>query len=100
MPVAAIAAGLLGGLSALTVLETLHVAAIGSPPTELAHLVALAHGAKIDSQRLALLIQVAALEAERLGRIRHPLVVPLQLRQNLFALKRIHALRQRPKVGY
>ena len=38
---------------------------------------------------------MAPFQAQRLRRISHPLIVPLDLRQNLLALKRIHSLRQR-----
>src|ERR1041384_2001263 len=57
------------------------------PLIELSHLLALTHGAQIDSERLALLIQMTALQAERLSRVRHSLVIALQLRQNLFTLE-------------
>src|ERR1035441_7138848 len=55
-----------------------------------------AHGPQIDPQRLAFLIQMTPLQPQRLRRVRHPLMIALQLRQDLLALERVRALRQRP----
>src|SRR5437867_7704101 len=48
--------------------------------------------AQIDAQRLALLVEVAALQAQRFRRVGHSLVMAAELRQNLFAFETIRAL--------
>jgi hypothetical protein len=48
--------------------------------------------AEVDAKRLAFLIEMAALQAERFGSVGHALAVPLQLSQDLVALEAIHAL--------
>ena len=55
-----------------------------------------ADGAQIDSQLLALLVEVAAFEAQRFRSVGHVMVMPLEFRQQGFALKNLHAARQRP----
>ena len=53
---------------------------------------ALSQRPQIDPQRLALLVEMAALQPQRLGGIAHALVVALEFRENLLALERIQAL--------
>src|ERR1035437_7222925 len=53
------------------------------------------HGPQIDSQRLAFLIQMTPLQPQRLRRVRHPLMIAIQARQDLLAFERVRALRQR-----
>ena len=64
------------------------------PPAATSHSSA-PHGAQIDPQCLTFLVQVASLQAQRSGGVRHPLMMPLQLRQNQFAFESVRALGQR-----
>src|ERR1019366_10291586 len=57
-----------------------------------------AHGPQVDSQGLAFLIEMTPLQPQRLGGVRHALMMALQLRQNLLALEGVRALRQRSGV--
>ena len=57
----------------------------------------LPHSLQINPQLLALLVKMTALKPQRLRRIRHVIVISLQLREQRLALKRLHPLRQRPR---
>src|ERR1035438_5652090 len=54
-----------------------------------------AHGPQVDSQGLAFLIEMTPLQPQRLGGIRHALMVAFQLRQDLLTLESVRALGQR-----
>src|ERR1039457_7175706 len=54
-----------------------------------------AHGPQVDSQGLAFLIEMTPLQPQRLGGIRHALMMAFQLRQDLLALESVRALGQR-----
>ncbi len=47
--------------------------------------------AQADSERLTFLVQMAAFEAERLGRVRDVMMPAIQLREDAFALELRHA---------
>src|SRR5215469_14159398 len=53
----------------------------------------LPHGAQIDPELLALLVEVTAFEAESLRRVGHVIVVPPQLAEQRLALERFDSLR-------
>ena len=55
----------------------------------------LAESLQVDSKLLALLIQVAALESQRLCNIRHVKVVPLDFRQENFPFVRFGSFGER-----
>ena len=51
----------------------------------------LADCSHVDSELLALFVEVAALEAERLGRVRHVVMIALELREQSLAFESFHA---------
>src|SRR5205814_6282855 len=57
----------------------------------------LAHRPQVDPQLLALLVKVAALEAERPGRVGHVELMRLEFAQDLVALEGLDALGQGPR---
>src|SRR5436190_20923469 len=57
----------------------------------------LAHRPQVDPQLLALLVKVAALQAERPGRVGHVELMRLEFAQDLVALEGLDALAQGPR---